>query len=82
MASGVPVVVSNASCLPEVCGDAALYIDPGDPVGFARVLETILSDQEQRAHLGKKAVARSQLFGWDRCIEGTVSAYQQAIARI
>jgi alpha-1,3-rhamnosyl/mannosyltransferase len=82
MASGVPVVVSYASCLPEVCGDAALYVDPSDVVGFARVLETILNDPEHRAHLSKKSVARSHLFGWDRCIQGTVSAYQQAIARI
>jgi glycosyltransferase involved in cell wall biosynthesis len=77
MASGVPVLVSNRSCLPEVCGDAARYIDPDDPDGFISALADSLADREARAEWAKRGLARARKFTWDRCIDGTVAVYHK-----
>ena len=77
MASGVPVMVSNHSCLPEVCGDAAHYFDPDDAVGFVSALAEILTDREGTAELVQRGLARARQFSWDRCIDGTVEVYQK-----
>lgn len=77
MASGVPVVVSNRSCMPEVCGDGAGYVTPEDVPGFAAQLENCLGDEQWRASAIKNGLIRARLFNWDRCIEGTVLAYRR-----
>ena len=62
MACGVPVVAANAGALPETCGDAALYADPGDPDDIARqVLKAIEDDA-----LGAKGRRRAARFTWER----------------
>jgi glycosyltransferase involved in cell wall biosynthesis len=79
MAAGSPVVASNASCLPEVLGDAALLVDPSDGLGFARAVEAVLSDPELRARLVTAGRARARQFTWERCAERTVEAYRLAL---
>ena len=44
MACGIPVICSNAGALPEIAGDAALYIDPMDEDGIAEAMELMLDD--------------------------------------
>jgi glycosyltransferase involved in cell wall biosynthesis len=62
MACGVPVVAANAGALPETCGDAARYADPGDPDDIAtQVLAAIGDDRLREA--GPK---RAALFTWER----------------
>lgn len=73
MAAGTPVVCSNRTSLPEVCGDAALYFDPLDPEDIAlKMVDGIeQSHQEKLAQLGKK---RAGLFRWDAAAEKTANA--------
>jgi alpha-1,3-rhamnosyl/mannosyltransferase len=81
MASGTPVVASNASCLPEILGDAALLIDASDVRGFTAAVESVLSDQQTRARLietGRKHVAG---FTWERCAAQTVAVYREALGQ-
>jgi glycosyltransferase involved in cell wall biosynthesis len=66
MASGVPVVVSNSSSLPEVCGDAALYADPHDPVNIAGRIDALLENSELTAAMRAKGIIRAQQFTWER----------------
>jgi alpha-1,3-rhamnosyl/mannosyltransferase len=82
MASGVPVVVSNRSCLPEVCGSAVRQIDPDDTAGFVRELEGCLTDERWRHGAVKKGLTRANYFTWKRCIESTVAIYRHAASRI
>ena len=82
MASGVPVLVSDRSCLPEVCGDAAEYMDPDDVTGFASILERLLTDETLRHSLIRNGLTRARLFSWERCMEGTVLAYKSASRRL
>jgi glycosyltransferase involved in cell wall biosynthesis len=82
MASGVPTIVSNRSCLPEVCGDAARHVDPDDEDGFISVLTDGLADQDWRTESARRGLARARQFGWDRCIDGTVEIYRQVAASV
>jgi glycosyltransferase involved in cell wall biosynthesis len=65
MACGVPVLVSRAASLPEVCGDAALYCDPMSVDDIARGIEELLTSEPTRARLVAAGRDRAQCFGWD-----------------
>jgi glycosyltransferase involved in cell wall biosynthesis len=80
MASGVPVLVADRSCLPEVCGDAARYIDPDDEAGFASAIEESLSNELWRSQAIRRGLARAAQFTWSRCVEDTVAVYRRAEA--
>ena len=77
MASGIPVVVADSSCLPEVCGDAARYINPDDLEAFAQVLEDSLTDSEWRGLAIAKGLERVREFNWNRCVDQTMSVYRK-----
>ena len=80
MASGVPVLTSNCSSLPEVAGDAALLIDPEDVEGLTAGLERLLEDQAWRRQAVEKGLRQAKCFSWKRCVEETVAVYREAIA--
>ena len=79
MAAGSPVVASNASCLPEVLGEAAILVDPADRPGFASAIEAVLTRQGLREKLRSAGKAQAAKFTWERCAERTVEAYHQAL---
>jgi glycosyltransferase involved in cell wall biosynthesis len=77
---GTPVACSNASSLPEVAGEAALYFDPTDVDAIRASIERLLGDDE----LGNRLVAagrkQAQKFSWARTAEGTFTSYERALA--
>ncbi len=77
MACGVPTMVSNRSCLPEVCDGAAVLIDPDDPDGFVQAIEQGLTDETWRTEAIRRGLARAAGLSWDRCVKGTVDVYRQ-----
>jgi glycosyltransferase involved in cell wall biosynthesis len=81
MASGVPVVTSNVSSLPEVVGDAALQVDPFDVEGLAAALERALCDESWRAEAISRGLARAQRFSWSGAAERLLSVYERALAQ-
>jgi glycosyltransferase involved in cell wall biosynthesis len=66
MCCGCPVIVSNSSSLPEVCGDAALYCDPSQPASLAKQLRLLLGSAAAREELREAGYARAAVFGWDK----------------
>ncbi len=66
MACGTPVVVSKAASLPEVCGDAAYYVDPYDIDSIAKGMEAVLTDEKLQKELIKKGLERVKLFSWEK----------------
>ena len=66
MASGTPVVTSNVSSLPEVVGDAALLVDPTDPVAIADAMRRVLTDPTLAAELSARGLARARTFSWEQ----------------
>jgi alpha-1,3-rhamnosyl/mannosyltransferase len=62
MACGTPVVCARAGALPEVAGDAALFVDPTDVESIAAGLQRILEDEPLRRDLGARGLARARLY--------------------
>lgn len=77
MASGVPVISSNASCLPEVGGDAPAYHAPEDVEGLRGLLERALKDPKWRAAAVSSSLERARAFSWDRCARETLAVYEE-----
>jgi alpha-1,3-rhamnosyl/mannosyltransferase len=79
MACGVPVIVSNASSLPEVVGDTGLLIDPHDADGLASAIQTLVDAPGLRQLLAQKALQRSATFTWSRCVDQTLDGYRAVL---
>lgn len=67
MASGVPVITSNTSSLPEVAGDAGLLVDPTNDAEIAEAIRSICTDSDLREAKTAQGLARARLFSWDDC---------------
>jgi glycosyltransferase involved in cell wall biosynthesis len=78
MASGVPVVCSNCSSMPEVAGGAAMLVEPGDVDAICLGLERALTDENWRLNAIEKGLARAKQLTWDACVRQTIVAYQMA----
>ncbi|MFV0258988.1 MAG: glycosyltransferase family 4 protein [Acidimicrobiales bacterium] len=65
MAAGVPVVASTAGALPEVCGDGALLVAPGEPDALAEAIVTVIDRPERAAALVAAGRDRITAFSWD-----------------
>ena len=63
MASGVPVITSNVTSMPEVAGEAAICIDPHDSAAISEAMEYVLQD-ENRAAMVIKGLAQLKKFNW------------------
>jgi glycosyltransferase involved in cell wall biosynthesis len=66
MACGLPVIASNTSSMPEVCGNAALYIDPLDKNSLKAAIEKITTDTNLRLELREKGLIRVKQFSWEQ----------------
>ncbi|NDY55454.1 glycosyltransferase family 4 protein [Desulfovibrio sulfodismutans] len=82
MASGVPVVCSDTTALPEVVGDAGLLVSPNDEAGLARAMQRILTDGELRASLIARGLAQSGRFSWDATARATCAAYHRVLGDV
>lgn len=77
MQCGTPVVTTEISSMPEVAGDAALLVQPGDVGGLADALTCVLSDDALAADLKRRGLARAALFSWERCARETRAVYEE-----
>ncbi len=66
MAHNCPLVSSNATCLPEVCGDAAHYFDPHKPKEMAKAIDEVMSSDKLRSALIKNGQERIKSFSWQK----------------
>jgi glycosyltransferase involved in cell wall biosynthesis len=66
MACGTPVITSRSSSLPEVTGEAAVYVDPENTEELACALDRIAADSALRRSLSTRGLARAAEFTWDR----------------
>jgi glycosyltransferase involved in cell wall biosynthesis len=78
MSAGVPVVVSNRGALPEVVGDAGLFIDPDDAESLAAALERLAGDPELRATCARRGLDRVRQFTWTQTARDVRRAYEDA----
>ena len=78
MRAGVPVVSTRAGSLPEILGDGALMVDPGDHDALVQALDACVTDESLRARLVQAGAAWSARFSWLRCGAGLEELYRDA----
>ena len=77
MALGTPVMTSNVSSLPELCGDAALLVDPYDLNKMASIIKALDNDRDLRNECSAKGQARAREFSSERYIERVGELYRR-----
>jgi len=75
MACGCPVVSSNSSSLPEVCGDAAILVPPTDVSALTSALRRLLDDAALRDDLRSRGLRQAARFTWDDAAQRTLEVY-------
>jgi glycosyltransferase involved in cell wall biosynthesis len=78
MASGVPVIVSESTALPEVCGDAAVYIDPYKPESIARAINALLEDAGLYEMQKKRGLQKAKQYTWNSSAIAFMKSIQNA----
>ncbi len=79
MQHSAPVVSSDATCLPEVYGDAAHYFDPLNIQSMADAINEVITDQTLRSKLIDNGTQRVQTFSWRRMAQQTLIIYEQVL---
>lgn len=80
MACGCPVIVSDVTSLPEVCGDAALYVDPLDIDSIADGMLKMVSDEALREDFRKRGLQRATMFSWEACAREHLKIFERVMA--
>ena len=81
MACGIPTVVSNNSCFPEISGNALVYFDPLSIEDMADKIESVLFDSQVRERISRRGIERATEFSWDRCGRETLNVVAGAVGR-
>jgi glycosyltransferase involved in cell wall biosynthesis len=77
MKCGAPVVVGNATSLPEVVGDAGLKVDPFDVSAIAKGIGELIYNAALREELRVKGLERATMFDWRNTAQQTLRVYEQ-----
>ena len=80
MRLGTPVISARSSSLPEVGGDAALWVDAADDADLAAKIDLVVSDHRVRAEMRAASLARAACFSWDATARQTLEAFDEAFA--
>lgn len=79
MACGTPVLTSNRSSLAEVCGDAALLVNPDSEEAIADGLVCLLEDEALQQRLSQRGLKRVRRYSWERAARETASVYHRVL---
>ena len=75
MARGVPVISSNATCLPEILGEAAIYFDPLNPADMAAKINSVLTNGGLRQTLARRGLEQIKKYSWKQMAQKTCEVY-------
>lgn len=75
MQTGTPVITGNLSAMPEVGGDAAIYVDPTNLSDITAQLNKVMSDSDLRKDLIKRGLAQASKFSWEKTAQKTIELY-------
>lgn len=79
MASGIPVISSATSSLPEVVGDAGLLVDPENPSDIAEKIFLLINDEKLRNSLREKGTERVSKFSWEQTAGKVLEVYKKLL---
>ncbi|MFH1367339.1 MAG: glycosyltransferase family 1 protein [Patescibacteria group bacterium] len=77
MSLGCPVIVSKTSSMPEVCGQAAEYVNPQRSESIAEALKKVLGSKPKREAMIKKGLEQAKKFSWEKCARETLKIYEK-----
>jgi glycosyltransferase involved in cell wall biosynthesis len=78
MGLGCPVITTRVSSMPEVCGDAPLYVPPGDREALEEAILRLEREEALRCELGARGRVRARAFSWER----SARAFLQGLDRL
>ena len=78
--SGIPVVASKVSSIPEVAGKAAHFVEPKNPVELAAGLKEVLTNDNYAQDLVKKGLEQAKKFSWDKMAAETYDLYREVVS--
>lgn len=79
MASGVPVLVSNTTSLPEVVGDAGVQVAPDDVDAMREGLHRLLDDRDEARRRADLGLVQATAFSWEKCAAETLAVYRRVL---
>ncbi len=79
MSCGTPVITSNTSSLPEVGGDAAIYVDPTSETSIMEAMEAFENRRVCREEVARRGLRHSASFSWERCARETLAVYHKCL---
>jgi len=82
MRCGTPVLASETSSIPEICGDAAIYFDPLNPKDIARKITSLYKDTSRQVELIEKGSQRAQKFTWEKMAQDTYKIITEAAKHV
>lgn len=74
MLCGCPVIATTGGAVPEVCGDAAFYVDPLDRLGWSAAMERIAEDADLRQDLSFRGLAHAQKLSWSNAADRLIAS--------
>ena len=81
MSCGLPVITSNCSAMPEVGGNAAIYVDPRNVPEISEAMRRVAEDESLAAGLRQRGRERASHFTWTKCAEQTSEVYRDVLAK-
>lgn len=81
MKCGVPVITSNISSMPEVGGDACLYVEPESADELAEKLYSVINSKDLQSDLSKRGIERAKFFSWEKCAIDTLNVYKAVLGK-
>lgn len=80
MVHGAPVISSDATCLPEIYGEAAHYFDPYDTHAIADAISEVLTNKNLRGQLIQNGKSQAAKYSWQHMAEQTLAVYEKVLA--
>lgn len=77
MRCGVPILASDASCFPEVIGDAGMLVPPTDLEGWADALARLVLDRDLNEEFRRRSLEHAQSYSWERTAAATLAVYRE-----
>lgn len=82
MAHGTPLISSNATCLPEVYGDASHYFDPNSVNDMSEKISEVLNSNELRKQLVAKGYEQLKKYSWKKMAQETLAVYEAVLKEL
>jgi glycosyltransferase involved in cell wall biosynthesis len=79
MACGLPCIISDASSLPEVGGDAAIQLSPANESEWTEAMLDLLADPEKQARMSKAGIVQSRAFSWNKAARELMQIYNSLL---